>query len=63
MIVLQIEAARHLNFGKVIVAPQRFSGSELRVLQLLRTHGSLSWVDIARTANVTKATASRIISD
>src|SRR5712692_6192772 len=37
--------------------------NQMRVLHLLRTRGALSRADIARSTNLTKATASRIISE
>src|SRR3972149_3786290 len=37
--------------------------NQMRVLHLLRTQGALSRADIARQTNLTKATASRIISE
>jgi|SRR5579859_2451261 len=53
------QLARQLIDAQKSVTP---AINQLRVLQLLRRHGSLSRVDIARHAKITKATASRIVA-
>lgn len=52
-------AARILGAAK----PVKPAANELRVLHLLRTYGALSRADIARHTNLTKATASHLISE
>jgi glucokinase-like ROK family protein len=56
--VAKVSAAGH-NAGKLL----KPATNEVRVLHLLRTRGTLSRADISRLTNLTKATASRIISD